>query len=41
MLGDKIRQWKVLEKSGHTDIQAHGHPQIIVWFRLLLEGKPN
>ena len=31
MLGDKIRQWKVLEKSGHTYRQTHRHPQIITW----------
>ena len=31
MLGDKIRQLEVLEKSGPTDRQTHGHPQIICY----------
>ena len=31
ILGDQIRPWEMLEKSGHTDKQIHGHPQIIVW----------
>ena len=37
MLGDQIRPWDVLEKSGQTDRQAHGHPQISIWiYKVLL-----
>ena len=46
ILGDKIRPWEGLEKSGHTNRHRHGHPQIIIWmmniiaqvfFRIIIE----
>ena len=36
ILGEQIRQWEGSEKSGRTNTQEHGHPQIIIWILPLL-----